>query len=734
MDTKTEQLSLSDNWRENRSTDKGQDLASILESARVMAQSLIPNVNVTFAGIKTARTDKKTIELSAKYAEGPSPLSGHQVDRILGLTVHEVGHCLFSEDKPAFVQNMVNNCGVSFSRFDRITFEDLIDTQEDMYVNHVMSGYPGYKDYLQRQLKASAGEHNSKALLTPLKGKCSRQDMLNALGLLGIFGIALPADVSKENLSTLQSLLTYATLMVIKKIPKEQALRESWAILRRLPQFVGHENDGLFKPPKPPKPEPQTEAGDNPEPGDSNSQGKQDADKSEDENADDGDSGNSDRGNTRRTPDDAMDRTTDSSEPEADTPNSETAEDETGDQKTEEPVDGDEETREDGESEEELDAEPQEDGQESDSGEQSEGETTDSLAGDGTDDSGDREAEAEGLGADDSQDGDHSESDMEPEPVDDRPSIEDFEDIDLARTLDEDIKHREPLDTETAAAVQQAITEKSSDLSELISHLAKDSPSKILAYTPAEDASRASLARQASADAEEKTRKVLQEYRLKRTRDYRGLEHGRVSTSRLYRAGFGDTRVFQRRERPDEINLAVALCMDLSGSTQCYRNLIDQIVVSLTDAFSKEKIEFIALGYSHKSSMLDGGTAMIPKLYDKESGKVHLNLENREVWGGTPSYEGLAAAIAQLMRLSPNKQKLLIHFTDGEPNQGQVIYIPKLLADARKNGIMDIHVCLGGDYEVNKLKLLYGDSAMAIQDIKQLPGIINQELRRKLQI
>lgn len=755
-DEKVEQIhnavqSLSDNWRVDRSSDKAQDLASILSSARVMAQSLIPNVEVTFAGIKTARTDRKTIQLSAKYTKGPAPLPGDQVDIMLGLTVHEMGHVLFSEDKTQFVQEMQDTCNVVLNS-DRKPFGTLIDIFEDMYVNHIMSGFPGYKEYLMCDINAAVGTVNMDAITATLKGKCSRMDMLNCIAALGIFGIPLPNDISQENLGVLQNILTLATLMSIKKIPKQQALRESWSVLRRLPDVVDHENDGLFKPPEPPKPEENTEEPEKPE-----------------EEPDEGMSGGNDEHNDNQTEDGGAPQdsdTGDNPEPKEHDDNPDSAGDsldkddsgsdvdnadnnapsESGDNSTENPDEGvesdqqrDNEAGQSGESQEELNDQSNSQEKSNELGEPSEGgEPSETESdGDGSDGSGDREVEAKGSGTEtdgDSGDGQSEQSDIEPEPVDDRPSIEDYQQSkDFASKLDDDITNHEQLDKELADKVQQAVISKSSDLSELIGNLAKDSPSQIIPFIPEEDGDKTTISRQAAYETEEKTRRVFQEYRLKRTRDYRGLEDGRISSRRLYRAGYGDFRVFQRRERPDEINMCVFLLMDLSGSVHCYEELIDQIVVALSDALTKEKVEFIALGYSHRN-----GKVHIARLYDKELGKPRLKLD-RQVWGGTPSYEGLAAAIAQLMRLSPTKEKILFHFTDGQPNSGQVVHIGKLISDARRNGIKDIHINLQGRYGIlgtsaEAFQLLYGDSARNIESIEDLPGIIQDELRRKLQI
>jgi hypothetical protein len=762
------EYSLSDNWRENKSTDKGQDLASVLDSARVMAQSLIPNVEVTFAGIRTARTDRKTIELSAAYTDGPSPLSGHKVDQLLGLTVHEMGHVMFSEDKPEFVNKVTQICFGSnyIPHNDKLNFNDLIDIFEDIYIDHIMSGYPGYKDYLQCQLRASAGDHDPAVLLAPLKVKCSRTDILNAIAELGIFGAQLPSDVTNENLSTLQTILTYVQMMILKKVTKEQAIRESWSIIRKLPEFVDHEADGLFKPQK---------SKDEDDDIEQNNQKDENFDEGIDkaEEHDDSDAGNSDKQeqNNEQVNSNPDDKDSDSDSVDEDSNPDDNEESEADDNSSDKNDDGDGELSKDEKCSEESNGEnhPDEDelddnqdnsnnennekddenvsesetsSEESDSTTEGSNQEANSESGDGTDDSGTGEAEESGIGTE--KDGDLD------KPVDNRASIADYNaNKDMSHKLDYDVDNHDKLDPETAKQVQKAITEKSDDLSALISNLAKDSTSKIIAYTPDEDANRVAVARQFASGSEEKTRRIMQTYRLKRTRDYRGLEHGRISNTRLHRAGYGDTRVFQRRERPDEIDMSICLLIDLSGSMQQDHDLIDQIIVAMSDALSKEKVEFIALGYSWSAGTYKNmknapgmkreagtdGNVFIPRLYDKETHKINLKLDDGKVWGGTPSYEGLAAAIAQLMRLSHNKQKVLFHFTDGSPNQGQINHIPSLLKDARAHGITDIHIYMGDNYGITNMKIVYGDAnVMQISNIRELPEIIDRELSRKLKI
>ena len=105
--------SLSDLWRENRSKDPGTDLASILDGSRIMAQSLNPEVEVTFTGVEVADTNRRQIYLSPSMLGDKYPVPGDIVDCLLGLTVHEVGHILFSENNKEYIDGLAKKAGYS---------------------------------------------------------------------------------------------------------------------------------------------------------------------------------------------------------------------------------------------------------------------------------------------------------------------------------------------------------------------------------------------------------------------------------------------------------------------------------------------------------------------------------------------------------------------------------------------------------------------------------------------
>jgi len=571
--------SLSDLWRENRSKDPGTDLASILDGSRIMAQSLNPEVEVTFTGVEVADTNRRQIYLSPSMLGDKYPVPGDIVDRLLGLTVHEVGHILFSENNKEYIDGLAKKAGYSRYSYgsDYLDFQSLANAFEDIYIDHVMNAYPGYKDYLQKERAWALGKFSPDSVTRPLQAKCTRADILNALIYLNLTDGKMPQNISQENLEILSKVATYANKMCTRETSKDSAVLSAWGILKGLPVILSDEERGFGK---------------------------------------------------------------------------------------------------------------------------TEGEV-------GTDE----KEEAEETQAQEEA------GEAEPET-----------NLDLVSRLDTLVDDKTELPDDLAKEVSEAIIEKRYDLSQLLSYLAKDSHCTVIAYTPQEDAERAAKARAKTASTEEKLRRILQDYRLKRTKDYRGLMSGRISARRLHRVAYGDKRVFQRRDKPELVDMAVCLLMDLSGSVSVYRDLIEQITVAICDAFKKERMEFIALGYSGRHNIVS-----IPRLYDREVGKVNLGLEKE--WMMTPSYEGLAAAIAQLLRLAGRKQKILFHFTDGEPNNGGRQAIAELLQWARIRRIIDIHVCLtSSSFTPERFRCLYGEDTLFINEIDQLPDAIDKKLRERLKI
>ena len=609
---------ISDVWREIRSADPGCELAHLLTAARTMAQTLIPGVDVAFSGMDVATTDRKVIYTTARDFD-QYPVPGHTVDKFLGWVVHEAGHCLFSPDKRSLIKQVF--------RSTEENMPDLVNVIEDVYINHLLSAFPVYRDYLMSAMSQVLTEEKLEMTFQPLKGECLRLEMINALMIAGIMG-KLPPDITPDNLIILGKLLDNVSKLCAGKLTRGQCLMTCWNIVKAMPT--------RRQPPPPPPMPPVPEKADGELPAPTKGDGEQDGGDSDDR-------------------------------PEG----------------------------EPGESKSEPDS-----GQDDDHSEESEGQPDDDSS---------RPDKDKGED-DDGQDGEDDNSDeVKAEP----PLPEKAES--LAALVNDDITNKKQLSTEVARAVSDAIVEKRADLTQMVSVLAEHAHDTIVTYTP-ESSGEETEARKHTQEAENLLRRIFQDYRLRRTEYYRGLYSGKVSNRRLHRAGYGDPRVFQRRDRPEEIDLAVALVMDCSDSMGPHMELVFQIVTAMSDALSKEKVPFIAIGYSSDRAV------NIAKFSDSEGG-LHLGYKS----GYTPSYEGIAAGIAQLLRFAGNRRKILFHYTDGAANSSTSFYIPELLKKARNMGIEDYHLgpsrCVEALYE----------RIVAVEDIAKLPMVVEELLRKEME-
>ena len=612
------EVALSDCWREIRSADPGCELAHLLTAARTMAQTLLPGVDVAFSGMDVAHTDRKVIYTTARDFD-QFPVPGITVDKFLGWVVHEAGHCLFSPDKPSLIRDVFV--------YREEDMPDLVNVVEDIYINHLLSAFPVYREYLMSAISQALTEDKIKGVFQPLRGEALRLEMINALMVAGIMG-KLPPDITPDNLSMLGKLLESVSRLCTGKTTRGLCLKRCWDIVKDMPT--------RRQPPPPPPPPPSPEKSDGELP-------------------------------TPTKGDDSDDK-------------------ESKDESKSEPDSGQHDDQDDGE-------ESEEKSDEEDSGT---GQGEDAEAGNAE---GDMEKSEE-------EDGD----DAKVEP----PLPEKAES--LASLVNDDIANKKRLSADVANAVSDAIVEKRADLTQMVSVLAGHAHHTIITYTP-KSSGEETEARKHTQEAENLLRRIFQDYRLRRTEYYRGLYSGKVSNRRLHRVGYGDPRVFQRRDRPEEIDLAVALIMDCSGSMSPHTALVFQIITAMSDALSKEKVPFIAIGYSSSGLTVD-----IARFSDSEGG-LHLGYKG----GWTPSYEGIAAGIAQLLRFAGNRRKVLFHYTDGGANSSTSPYIPELLKKARGMGIEDYH--LGPPRHVEALY----ERIVEVDDIAKLPSVVEELLRKEME-
>lgn len=167
---------------------------------------------------------------------------------------------------------------------------------------------------------------------------------------------------------------------------------------------------------------------------------------------------------------------------------------------------------------------------------------------------------------------------------------------------------------------------------------------------------------------------ILQRFKRMRSRVEHGTPDGfKVDGRRVGRIMYGNEHVFQKRTVIDQLDMALVLLLDSSGSiNEDSWNIIMQTAAAFVQALShREDVELIVASYTDGASRrLRLGGTMVERHYDKRMGKLHAK---RSFKGGTPSGIALAAIRESIFkRLKVRKRdKIVIHLTDGSPNDDQ---------------------------------------------------------------
>jgi len=214
-------------------------------------------------------------------------------------------------------------------------------------------------------------------------------------------------------------------------------------------------------------------------------------------------------------------------------------------------------------------------------------------------------------------------------------------------------------------------------------------------------------------------RQTFQRQNHEASRTVSGLMAGKLDTHKLARAGIGNQNVYMRREILSKPNLAVGLLLDVSGSMASHMNTVWATAMVFGEALtSLDGCNFLALTYTGGYNDVD-----VTEICSRDLGKVCLG--NVAQGGGTPS--GAAIATMQcLMNRMPEKNKLIIHFTDGSPDDaGSVMQAVK---SCRESKVTVWAIGLKG-YE-RTLELQYGaGNYTTLDSISDLPAKVSELLR-----
>ena len=203
------------------------------------------------------------------------------------------------------------------------------------------------------------------------------------------------------------------------------------------------------------------------------------------------------------------------------------------------------------------------------------------------------------------------------------------------------------------------------------------------------------------------------------SRHLHGLLNGKLDNRRLARAGTGNLHVFKRREVIGKPDLAVGLLLDVSGSMNSYMPIVWATGAVFGEALvRKPGVNYLCLTYT-------GGyfNVQTTRICDKEMGRLCLG--NVDQGGGTPSGPAIAS-IKVLMDRMRERKKVIIHFTDGQPDDSASVQVA--VADARKAGYTVWAISLHG--YARMLASQYGEgNYRTIGSVRELPRAVAELVR-----
>ena len=210
--------------------------------------------------------------------------------------------------------------------------------------------------------------------------------------------------------------------------------------------------------------------------------------------------------------------------------------------------------------------------------------------------------------------------------------------------------------------------------------------------------------------------RVFDRQKQQKTKRQDGLLAGKLNGRSLARVGAGNLHVYSRKQTFDTPSLTVGLLLDVSGSMNNRMSVVWATASVFAEALiRKQGVNFMALTYT--GSWDDVQTT---RICDRSMGKLCIG--NVIAGGGTPSGPAIGT-IKCLMDRMPERQKVIIHFTDGDPDDSaQVIEAVK---NCRKDGYA-VWAIVPAGYE-NHAKTQYGDGNWEkIDSFSELPHKVGQ--------
>ena len=265
--------------------------------------------------------------------------------------------------------------------------------------------------------------------------------------------------------------------------------------------------------------------------------------------------------------------------------------------------------------------------------------------------------------------------------------------------------------------VADAIAHEIEDLSQSVAEALAEDPRQVAASARKADDD-PELARKVTSRVMpqvQEIRRVFDRQQDMQSRYLKGLERGKLDDRRLARVGAGSLNVFQRRQVLERPDLAVGLLLDVSGSMSGHMHTVEETAAVFAEGLiHKPGINFAAWTYT-------GGYAQVEltRICDRRLGK--LCLANVAQGGGTPSGAAIAG-VKVLMERMPERKKVIIHFTDGQPDSSH--HVARALQACRQAGIR-VYAIGVGPWMGGSLEGQYGKGNWeAIGTVAELPQAV----------
>lgn len=219
-----------------------------------------------------------------------------------------------------------------------------------------------------------------------------------------------------------------------------------------------------------------------------------------------------------------------------------------------------------------------------------------------------------------------------------------------------------------------------------------------------------------------------------RTRYRRGLQEGAVDTRRLYRAGAMDYKLFERKEVLTAPSLAVGILVDASGSmgfnydyTGARLEPALKMAMALKTALSIiEGVDLMVMAYNSADDFASSRNTTLYRISDRRTGEFRPNVKAD---GGTPSGYALSGMVSQIGKYLIGKDKLIIHITDGCPNNYEDVSEAVDYCKKHKIDVMTLTL-FRFDKEVTEA---YRGLAEHLDSIDKLPDAVASLLKTRLQ-